>query len=135
MIVRNATRGTVIALRARPARGWLGRLLGLLPRSGLEAGEGLWLAPCRCIHTWGMRFPIDAIFVDRSLVVLAVLPRLRPFRISPWLTSCHAVLEVAAGRVESSRTERGDRLVLEDPRELDLGEPRGAVRGAAPEEL
>jgi uncharacterized membrane protein (UPF0127 family) len=109
----NDTRGTVLVLRAFKSRHLGHHLLGLLPRSGLGPEEGLWLRPCRAIHTFGMRFSIDAIFLDRGLTVVGLMRNVRPFRLGKLFSSTHSVLEVSAGVVASSGTEVGDRLKVE----------------------
>ena len=53
---------------------------GLLGRDGLAQGEGLLIKPCGSVHTFFMRFPIDVVFLDRELSVLAVRPEVRPWR-------------------------------------------------------
>jgi uncharacterized membrane protein (UPF0127 family) len=74
----------------------LTRMRGLLGRTELPRGEGILLRPCGSIHTFFMRFPIDAVFVDRDGKVVGVERELRP-----WRTARHrgakAVLELAAG--------------------------------------
>lgn len=72
------------------------RMRGLLGRPPLEPGEGLLLVPCRAVHTFFMRYPIDVVFLDRELRVLRVCSRVRPWR----LRACRraqAVLELPAG--------------------------------------
>ena len=71
----------------------LSRLRGLLGRSELPPGEGLLLRPSPSIHTWFMRFPIAALFLDRDLCVLAVRRELRPWRMA-WQKGARAVLEI-----------------------------------------
>src|SRR4029077_16843084 len=78
----------------------LPRMVGLLGRSGPPAGEGLLLTPAPGIHTAFMRFPIDALFLDRDLQVLDIVERLGPWRMAS-RRRARAVLELAAG--ESSR--------------------------------
>ncbi|HEV8602367.1 MAG TPA: DUF192 domain-containing protein [Gaiellaceae bacterium] len=80
----------------------LTRLRGLLGRPALDEGQGLLLRPAAAIHTWFMRRAIDAVFLDRKLVVLHVVPHLRPWRFAARRGS-RAVLELSAG--ESSRRE------------------------------
>jgi uncharacterized membrane protein (UPF0127 family) len=70
---------------------------GLLGRRRLEPGEGLLLAdPLRCVHTFGMRFPIDVVFLDRRLVVVAVAPAVPPWRLAGHVRGPRQ-LEIAAG--------------------------------------
>jgi len=59
----NLTRGTVVADKAEIADTGAKARTGLLKHAGLAPGEGLWIAPCEAIHTFGMRFPIDVVFL------------------------------------------------------------------------
>jgi uncharacterized protein len=113
-LIVNLTRGNAVCvgeLADRP----LARMRGLMGRSGLPAGEGLLLRPAPSIHTAFMRFPIDALFLDRSLRVLAVVERLRPWRTAS-RRSARAVLELAAGEAARRGVCVGDRLELRDRR-------------------
>ena len=89
-------------------RPWL-RLRGLLGRSSLEAGEGLLLRPTGSIHMAFMRFPIDAVFLDRDLVVVDVVRHLKPWRVAG-RRGAKAVLELAAGA--AGDLAPGDRLAV-----------------------
>jgi uncharacterized protein len=80
---------------------------GLLGRSGLEPNEGLLLEHSRSVHTFGMRFPIDAVLLDRDDRVIAVV-RLSPNRVLLPRARVRAVLEVAAG--EGRRFTPGARV-------------------------
>jgi len=72
------------------------RLRGLLGRSGLSSGEGMLLRPASSIHTAFMRFPIDAVFLDRSDRVVKVASDLRPWRMAA-CRGARTVLELGAG--------------------------------------
>jgi uncharacterized membrane protein (UPF0127 family) len=72
------------------------RSRGLLGRADLPPDCGLLLERCRSVHTIGMRFPIDAVLLDRGYRVLDVV-RLRPSRILLPRRSVRHVLEVAPG--------------------------------------
>ena len=100
--------------RCRVAESPLRRMKGLLGRAELPSGEGLLLRPASSIHTFFMRFPIDAVFLDRELVVRRVVPRLKPARLAVALRS-HAVLELPAGECERRGLVSGDRLVPSEP--------------------
>ena len=73
------------------------RLRGLLGRAALAEGTGMLIRPCRSIHMWFMRFPIDAAFLDRDMAILKIARNLRPWQLAfaPPGTVC--VLETAAG--------------------------------------
>ena len=72
--------GDVVCERCFVAETAFARLRGLLGRSGLSSGEGMLLRPTSSIHTAFMRFPIDAVFLDRSDRVVKVASDLRPWR-------------------------------------------------------
>jgi uncharacterized membrane protein (UPF0127 family) len=76
------------------------RMRGLLGRSGLERGEGLLLKPCGSVHTLFMRFPIDVVFLDRELSVLAVRAAVPAWRTAR-AQGAKVTLELGAG--EASR--------------------------------
>ena len=91
----------------------LPRMKGLLGRRTLPAGEGMLIRPAPSIHTFFMRFPIDAVFLSRSGDVLKVSPDVKPWR----TRSCrraYAVLELAAGEAARRRIAPGQRLVTEE---------------------
>ena len=75
----------------------------------LLAGSGIWITPCEAIHTFGMKMPIDAIFLDGNFRVKKLHPELRPRRISVCI-SASSVLELQAGAISRSATQVGDRL-------------------------
>ncbi len=87
-----------------------GRTRGLLGRRGLEPGEGLWLRPCRQVHTMFMRFAIDAVFLDRELTVVGVCSPLAPWRLSPIFWRARSCLELAAGA--AAWLQPGDALLV-----------------------
>lgn len=89
--------GNVILGECRMTETAWERMRGLLPRSGLRAGEGLWIAPCTSIHTFFMGFTIDAAFLDRSGKVIALYHSLKPWRLSGIHLSAAGVLEAPAG--------------------------------------
>jgi len=87
-------------------------MVGLLGHASLPADEGLWLAPAWSIHTWGMRFPIDVVFVDRDDVVLRIEHAMRPWRLVSQRRA-HAVVELAAGRAKALGLTVGRKLTWE----------------------
>ena len=89
----------------------LARTKGLLGRRSLPPGEGLLLEPAASIHMFFMRFPIDAVFLDRELNVLKVVADLKPWRMAG-KRGARFVLELAAGEAARRGLEPGQRLVL-----------------------
>jgi uncharacterized protein len=102
----------VVCERCTVADRALARLRGLLGRSELRAGEGLLLRPAPSIHTWFMRFPIDAVFVDSEFRVLAVRRSLRPWRMAG-RRGARAVLELPAGEAQRRGVRVGTQLMVE----------------------
>jgi len=95
------------------------RLRGLLGRRELHADESLLLSPTSSIHTFFRRFPIDVVFLDRDLTVLATREPVRPWR----MVSCrraHSALELPAGACRRWAVRPGDRLELADPAEDEV---------------
>lgn len=120
-LIVNLTRGSVVCvgeLADRP----LPRMRGLIGRPGLPAGEGLLISPAPAIHTAFMRFPIDAVFLDRELCVLEVVEQLRPWRTAS-KRSARSVLELSAGEAVRRCVSVGDRLELRDRSDQDVAQP------------
>lgn len=111
MLVRNETRNTVLAELADVADSSAKRRKGLLGRNSLPVGRGLWIIPCESVHTWGMRFPIDVLYLDRKKRIQKLRSVMTPWRLS-FCLSAHSVLELPAGVIEDTNTQRGDQLVL-----------------------
>lgn len=116
MDVYNVTRGRALAKDVESAFTFWRRLKGLLGRRTLSQGSGLLIKPCNSIHSFFMRFPFDALFLDDSMVVVYIIERMPPFRISPLIRNAKAVLELPAGTVSFTGTSIGDRLAISDSR-------------------
>ncbi len=109
--VTNVARGTVLATRLEAAHTGEKRRKGLLGRDGLAPGEGLWISPCESVHTFFMRFPIDLVYIDREKRIRKTSSAVGPWRLSVcW--SAHSILELPAGTIEKTQTERGDTLEI-----------------------
>jgi uncharacterized membrane protein (UPF0127 family) len=103
--------GEVVVERCAIASNPLTRTRGLLGRDDLPPGEGILLRPAGSIHTAFMRFPIDAVFVDRDLEVLRIAPELPPWRMAA-ARGARAVLELPAGEAARRGLTVGARLQL-----------------------
>lgn len=93
------TNRTVVADRVQRADTFMGRLVGLLGRDGLAEDEALWISPCSGIHTFGMSFPIDVIFMDATLRVVAVREGITPWRATGFVREAASVLELPTGAI------------------------------------
>jgi hypothetical protein len=112
--VHNVTRHTVLASAAEVADRGATRRKGLLGRSGLREGEGLWIVPCESVHTIGMQFAIDLVYLDRKHRVRKVRSSVPAWRMSACLLA-HSVLELPAGTIERTETRAGDQILLSLP--------------------
>lgn len=110
LVVTNHTRGRQIGDRVRLADRWWSRLRGLLGRGPLDTGEGLLLAPCRAVHMFGLRYPLDVAFLDGAGTVVALYHRLAPGARSRWHRRAALALEVPAGTLATTDTQEGDVL-------------------------
>jgi uncharacterized membrane protein (UPF0127 family) len=108
-VLRNAG-GKVVCARCEVADNPWTRLRGLLGRSGLEPDQGMLFRPAGSIHMMFMRFPIDALFCDRDLVVVGIERNLRPWRMAA-RKGAKVVVELAVGAAEG--VEPGHRLFLD----------------------
>jgi uncharacterized protein len=107
--IANVTRQTEVATCVEVADDSAKRRKGLLGRTRLLPGEGLWIVPCESVHTLGMLFPIDLVYLDRDKRVKKVRNGVPPWRFSACL-SAHSVIELAPGTVHRTQTMPGDRL-------------------------
>lgn len=108
MRIMNRTRGTVLGTDVVLADTWWGRLRGFLARPRPAQGEGILLSPCGAVHTFGMRFDLDVIFLDAAGDILALEENMAPWRTSPRVAGSRYVLEVPAGTVQATGTAVGD---------------------------
>ena len=102
--------GRTVCERCTDADGPLSRLRGLLGRATMGRDEGVLLRPASSVHTAFMRFPIDAVFLDRELRVIRIAADLKPWR-AAGCRGARAVLELSSGESERRGVRPGDRVV------------------------
>jgi uncharacterized membrane protein (UPF0127 family) len=117
--VFNVSRQSFLSLGVAVADTPLARLRGLLGRMRLRPNEGLWVVPSRGIHTFGLRSPIDVIYLDGSQRVLHIIEHLSPLRIAGLRMQSHSVLELPAHAIWGSGTQVGDQLFIARPEEME----------------
>lgn len=109
MKILNRTRQTQLASKAEVAGSGAKRTKGLLGRKGLAPGEGMWIVPCEAVHTFGMQFALDLVYLDRKHRVRKIRTNVPPWRISACL-SAHSILELPPGVIAESQTQPGDQI-------------------------
>jgi uncharacterized membrane protein (UPF0127 family) len=119
LYVRNQTRGTVLCLRAKLARGFRERRRGLLWRTQLNREEGMLFEAARFLplmwmHTFFMAFPIDIIFLGHGDVVMKIQASLKPWRLSALVLGARKAIELCEGAAVRSNTAVGDLISLRE---------------------
>lgn len=117
--VFNKTRESFLSLNVAAADTHLTRLRGLLGRLRLKSDEGVWMVPSQGVHTIGVLFAIDLIYLDADHRVIHVMESFGTFRIGPIRRQCSSVLELPTRTIYSSQTQVGDELLICSPEEME----------------
>ena len=120
-MARNVSRGTTLAARLEDGSSLWAKFMGLMGRTDLPPGEGLWLPGENAIHMMFMRFAIDVVFVARptsgpngSRRVVALRRALPPWRGVVWRAAgASGVVELPIGTIDASGTAVGDEIAIE----------------------
>src|SRR5260370_38042591 len=115
----NITRQSFVNIGVTIADTFLPRLRGRLGKVRLRSDEGLWIVPSQGIHTIGMMFHIDVIYLDAQLRVVHLIESLGPLRIAPIRLKCGSILELPSGSISESGTQVGDQLMICTPEEME----------------
>ena len=110
--VFNQTRESFLSLGVRAADTSFSRLKGLIGKLRLRSDDGVWVVPSRGIHTIGVLFPIDLVYLDKDLQVIHLVEHFGRFRIAPIRRQAASVLELPTHTIHASQTQVGDRLVI-----------------------
>jgi len=116
----NRTRQAYLATRVTLAATHWSRFRGLMCTAAAEfsPGNGLWIVPCRGVHTFAMNFPIDVLYLDGGKRVVHIETNLRPWRVAKVSLRAVSVLELPGDTLRSSRTAVGDEI------DIAMGEAR-----------
>jgi uncharacterized membrane protein (UPF0127 family) len=110
----NRTRNACLATHVRLAATHWSRFCGLMATAATHfpVGEGLWIVPCRGVHTFAMRFPIDVLYLDGAKIVVHIEEDLKPWRVAPLRLRAASVLELPGHTLHSTRTALGDEIEI-----------------------
>ena len=110
----NQTRQAYLATALAVADTHWTRLRGLLGlrSSDFRNGSGLWIVPCHGVHTLGMGFPIDVVYLDDAMTVIDIRRALQPWRFAPVRTQASSVLELPCSTADETRTAVGDKILI-----------------------
>lgn len=110
--VWNEDRLVEIGNEIEVAHNFLSRAVGLLGRSSLTPGQGLWIRPCSGVHTFCMNFAIDLIGLSKDLRVISLIQNVKPNRIAGVSWKIHSILELPAQTIARTGTQPGDWLSM-----------------------
>jgi uncharacterized protein len=109
--------GQILAQTLEKPRTFVGRGIGLMFRGSLPAGHGMLIDPCNGIHMLFMRFPIDALFLDRVDRVKRVYQKVPPWYGVVWLVwGAEKVVELPAGTLQGVDLPVGEQMEFARPR-------------------
>ncbi|MGC9199924.1 MAG: DUF192 domain-containing protein [Acidobacteriaceae bacterium] len=110
--VYNKTRECFLSLGVTQADSIFMRLKGLIGKLRMNSDEGLWVIPSSGVHTWGVLFPLDLIYLDENHRVVCVTEHFPRCKIGPLKFQAASVLELPTHTIYSSQTQEGDQLVI-----------------------
>ena len=108
--LRNLSNQQVVAQKVLVADSFLGRAVGLLGKKELPGDRTLWIHDCQSIHTFFMRFTIDAVFVDKDLTITKIVRNLKPWRMTLYDFKAASVFEFSSAHKLTEGLKPGDRL-------------------------
>jgi len=88
------------------------RIFGLLGTEQLDHSHVLYIPSCSSIHTIGMKYPIDVLFVDKTGVIIKKITNLLPNRFTKLYMKADGVLEFAAGEIDKNAFFEGQQLLI-----------------------
>ena len=111
-VLDTATQRCWLANVYKAANTWE-RARGLLGRQKLDSTQGFWIEPCPSVHTIGMRYALDIIFMDKDGRVKKIVSNLKPLRFASCYGAC-VTLELLAGQAQTLGIEVGMQLIWEE---------------------
>ncbi|MCC7406166.1 MAG: DUF192 domain-containing protein [Bdellovibrionales bacterium] len=108
--LKNMTKQKTVMSNVLIAKTFKDRSKGLLGHQSLDTNTAMWIHNCAWIHTFFMRFAIDAVFVDRHLKVTTIKPHIPPDRLTWPALGASSVFEMAAGMAQANNIQVGDQL-------------------------
>ena len=110
----NQTRQAYLATALAVADTHWTRLRGLLGirSSDFLNGSGLWIVPSHGVHTLGMGFPIDVVYLDKALTVIHIQGDVQPWRFTPVRTRAASILELPCRMAADTQTSVGDKIQI-----------------------
>jgi hypothetical protein len=110
----NRTRSSYLATHLRVAETHWSRFRGLMlsDQSSFGDGHGLWIVPSHGVHTFGMRFPIDVVYLNSDKIVVYMKQDLKPWRVAAVRQQAASVLELPGSALAATGTCVGDEIEI-----------------------
>lgn len=117
LMLVNESQNIVIASRVTIAKTFGARLRGLMDRRRIDFPDGsaLIIIPCKQVHTWFMRFPIDLLFVDKDDTIVSALSQVQPYKVSRYVSASYMVVELPPGTINTTGTREKDKINIYRP--------------------
>lgn len=94
------------------ANSFIRRFFGLMYRKTMAKNHGLLLSPCNQIHTFGMNFAIDALFLSTDYVIIKIEESIKPRKVCKTVKDARYVLELCGGTAKDVGLKVGDKLEI-----------------------
>ena len=118
--VYNKVRESFLCLGVTAADTHFARLKGLIGRLRLRLDEGLWVVPSSGVHSIGVMFPLDLVYLDEQYNVVHLIEHFPPFRVAPFKSQAASVLQLPTHTIYSSETQIGDQLIICPAEEMEV---------------
>lgn len=100
MQLYNESKQAIILEKLTIADSFFKRLIGLLGKKEISADEGIFINPCKSIHTFFMKFPIDVVFLDKSQKVIFIQECIQPNKVTPFIKKSKTVIEMKGNKIK-----------------------------------
>ena len=90
----------------------LERMRGLLGKPQLLRNQGLLIEPCSSVHSFGMHYPIDLIFLNKNWKITKLVHSMKPCRLA-WSWGAHMVIELVGGTLTRLEITQESKLIWE----------------------
>lgn len=112
MLLWNRTTGEIVGENIKAAAGFRDRLRGLMFSRNFPEHGGLVIRPCRGVHTFFMRYPLDILLLNAQGRIIYKKESLPPNRVTPFLRQAETAVELPGGSMSGKKIYRGDELIF-----------------------
>ncbi|MCC5853737.1 MAG: DUF192 domain-containing protein [Alkalimonas sp.] len=91
------------------ANNWWLRMRGLIGHKPLEISQSLIISPCNSVHTFGMTYPLDVVYLNKKYQVIKITLNLKPWRLDYCLGATYTI-EFNSGAAKHYDIKCGDYL-------------------------